>query len=292
MKKINGDKIKGILNRFFYFYQCLVDQRKGINSYIEINNPSLLNNNLETYCKSPSRILCEAFWHSIDYKDLESQLKSKINFFDIGCGSGHHGNLYENLSKSSFESYTGLDIYKHDKFPEKFKHIIDKAESISKHINKKINFVTSQSSLEHIEQDTLVLRDLTKKLVSNKLPFVQIHMLPASRALWLYLWHGYRQYSKKNIANLVNEIKNDYGIEASLIPIGGSNSFWTHLRYITLPVYKGILFRKKNFKWFFNESVNKKIIKSISKEFNCVSKNPIFWALIINSKDIRIKYVN
>ena len=292
MKKINGDKLKGTLNRFLYFYQCLLDQRKGTNSYIQINNPNLLNNNLETYGKSPSRILCEAFWNSIDYKNLELQLKSKINFFDIGCGSGHHGTVSENLSKDSFQSYTGLDIYKHEQFPEKYGHIIDKAENISKYINKNINFVTSQSSLEHIEHDTLVLKDLTKKLNDNNLPFIQIHMLPASSALWLYLWHGYRQYSKKNIANLINEIKKDNDIEASLIPIGGSNSFWTHLRYITLPVYTRILLRKKNFQWSLDKSVNKKIINSISKEFSCVSKNPVFWALIINSKDIKIKYIS
>ena len=223
---------------------------------------------------------------------MELQLKSKINFFDIGCGSGHHGSFYENLLKDSFESYTGLDIYKHEQFPEKFRHIIDKAENISKYINKKINFVTSQSSLEHIEHDNLVLKDLTKKLNDNNLPFIQIHMLPASRALWLYLWHGYRQYSKKNIANLVNEMKNDYDIEASLIPIGGSNSFWTHLRYITLPVYIRILLKKKIFQWSSNKSVNKKIINSISKEFSCVSKNPVFWALIISSKDIKINFIS
>ena len=102
-------------------------------------------------------MLCETFWNSINYENLELQLRSKINFFDIGCGSGHHGELYKNLSKESFDSYTGLDIYKHDQFPSKFTHIVDKAENISQHLNKKINFITSQSSLEHVEKDTLVI---------------------------------------------------------------------------------------------------------------------------------------
>ena len=290
MKKINGDKINGLINKILYFPQCLIDQKCGDNKYIKIDNPTLSTFDIKTYGKTPSRILCEAFWNSIDYENVEIQLGSKLNFFDIGCGSGHHGELYKNLSKQSYESYTGLDTYKHDQFPLKFNHIMDKAENISQYINKKINFVTSQSSLEHIEKDILVIEGLTKKLTKNNEPFIQIHMLPASRALWLYLFHGYRQYSKKNLANITGNLQKKFQVNSSIVPIGGSNSFWTHLKFITLPVFAKILIKDKNFRWYNQKNIEKKIINSISGELNCRSKSPVFWALIISSKNINLKH--
>ena len=290
MKKINGDKIKGFINRILYFYQCLSDQQSGGNKYVKINNPTLSTSDIKTFGKSPSRLLCETFWNSINYENLELQLRSKINFFDIGCGSGHHGELYKNLSKESFDSYTGLDIYKHDQFPSKFTHIVDKAENISQHLNKKINFITSQSSLEHVEKDTLVIEQLTKKLTANYAPFIQIHMLPASKALWLYLWHGYRQYSEKNLANLGNNLQKEFQVNVSIVPLGGSNSFWAHLKLITIPVCARLLIKDKNFKWWNQKNIEKKIINSISEELNCRSKSPVFWTLIISSKNIDLKY--
>ena len=77
----------------------------------------------------------------------------------------------------------------------------------SQYINKKINFVISQSALEHIEKDTFVIEEITKKLSENNTPYIQIHMVPACKCLWLYLWHGYRQYSKKNLSNISNQLK-------------------------------------------------------------------------------------
>ncbi len=290
MKKINGDKIKGILSRIMYFFQCLLDQNKGKSKYIKIENPTLSISNINTFKKTPSRILCEAFWNSIDYENLEIQLKSKINFFDIGCGSGHHGIMYEKLCSNSFGSYTGLDVYKNARFPPKYFHVLDKAENVSNHINKKINFISSQSSLEHIEKDNFVIKQITKKLINNNSPFIQIHMIPAGKALWLYLWHGYRQYSKKNLANLASELKEIFNLNISLIPIGGSSSFWAHLKLITLPIYFGILLKNKNFKWFNQINTEKKLLNSISRELSCNSKSPVFWALIITSKNIKLRH--
>ena len=91
MRKINGDNPGNFLNRLLYFYQCLRDHRKGKNSSSEIYKPTLSISNLNTFSKTPSRLLCDAFWNSIDYKNLRLQLNSNLNFFDIGCGSGIYG---------------------------------------------------------------------------------------------------------------------------------------------------------------------------------------------------------
>jgi len=207
MKQINGDNPGNILNRLLYFFQCINNHKKGSDDSCEISNPYLTILNLDTFDKSPSRLLCDGLWNSIDYGNLKLQLNSDLNFFDIGCGSGRYGKLLKKISNQYFGSYTGLDIYKNDKYPVEFNHICSKAESGSQYINKKINFVISQSALKHIEKDTFVIEEITKKLCKNNTPFIQIHMVPASKCLWLYLWHGYRQYSKKNLSNISNQLK-------------------------------------------------------------------------------------
>ena len=290
MKQINGDNPGSLLDRILYFYQCIRDHKKGSKISCEISNPTLSILNLDTFDKSPSRLLCDGLWNSIDYENLKLQLNSDLNFFDIGCGTGRYGKLLRKFSNQFFESYTGLDIYKNDKFPQEFNHICAKAENASQYIDKKINFVLSQSALEHIEKDTFVIEEITKKLSENNTPYIQIHMVPACKCLWLYLWHGYRQYSIKNLSDLSSQLKNKFNVNTHIIPIGGIASFWTHLKYITLPEYfRKIILREKFFKWCDQKDVEKKIIKSVTKELNCKQVSPLYWALVINSNKINIK---
>ena len=290
MKQINGDNPGNFLNRLLYFYQCLSDHRKGINKSCETYKPTLSIKNLSTLSKTPTRLLCDGFWNSINYESLKLQLNSNLNFFDIGCGSGLYGNFLKKLSGEHFSSYIGLDIYKNDNYPLEFNHIKSKAEDVNQYIEKKTNFVLSQSALEHIEKDNFVIEEITKKLIENNKPFVQIHMVPASKCLWLYLWHGYRQYSKKNLETKLDQLKKKFNIKTSITPIGGNTSFWTHLRYITIPIYfKKFILRDKFFKWYDQKNVEKKIIESVNRELQCDQENPLFWAFVISSNDINIK---
>ncbi len=290
MNKINGDNPGTVLNRFLYFNQCLSDQRKGENYPCDIFKPNLSLSNINTFSKTPSRLLCDAFWNSINYENLKSKLNSNLNFFDIGCGSGSYGKFLKKITGEYFSSYTGLDIYKNHNFPSEFNHINSSANNVNKYIKMNTNFVISQSALEHIENDIHVLDEITNKLIENKKPFVQIHMVPASMCLWLYLWHGYRQYSKKNLSNISNQLKNKFNINLSIVPIGGGNSFWTHLRYITIPVYfKKFILNDKQFKWYNQKIVEEKIIESVKKELDCVKEKPVFWSIVITSKNINIE---
>ncbi len=287
MTQINGDNPGNILNRLLYFFQCIKDHNKGSTELCEIMKPTLSILNLDTFNKTPSRLLSDGFWNSIDYENLRLKLNSDINFFDIGCGSGIYGQLLKKISNQYFGSYTGLDIYKNDKYPSEFEHICDRAKNISKYLTKKINFVMSQSALEHIENDTFVIEEITKKLNENNSPFVQIHIVPASISLWIYLWHGYRQYSLKNLSSISNQLKKKFDVNTYVIPLGGKISFWTHFRHITLPrLFKETILRDKLFRWHNQKNVEKKIIKSVKKELDCNNENPIFWAYIINSRDI------
>jgi len=235
--------------------------------------------------------MCDAFWNSIDYESFEIQFKSRLNFFDIGCGSGRYGNLIKKFSKKSFNSYTGLDLYKNEDFPIYFTHILDRAENSSKYINEETNFVMSQSSLEHIEQDLSVIHQVTDKLIKNKKPFVQIHLIPAARSLWLYLWHGWRQYSKNNLINISKSLNKKFKINTTIVPLCGNSCFWTHLKYITLPtILKKLIHKKKDWQWSDQVIVEEKIYKSVLNDIHCKSESPIFWALIIKTENIEVNY--
>ena len=72
-----------ILNRLLYFFQCINNHKKGSDDSCEISNPYLTILNLDTFDKSPSRLLCDGLWNSIDYGNLKLQLNSDLNFFDI-----------------------------------------------------------------------------------------------------------------------------------------------------------------------------------------------------------------
>ena len=97
MKQINGDNPGNILNKLLYFFQCINNHKKGSNESCEINNATLSILNLDTFDKSPSRLLCDGLLNSMDYGNLKLQLNSDLNFFDIGCGSGKYGKLLRNF---------------------------------------------------------------------------------------------------------------------------------------------------------------------------------------------------
>ena len=288
---INGDNNLSFFDRIYYFIQCVVNHKKGSNFYLKSLSPKLSIKNLETDKLSPSRLLCDAFWNTIDFKFLEKQLHAKLNIIDLGCGKGAYGNFIKKLADKSFDSYTGLDIYKDKKFPSNFKHIKSKAEDAYKFINKDNNFIMSQSALEHIESDFDAIKKITMVLIKKKNPFIQIHMVPASCSLWLYLWHGWRQYSKSNLSFFAEKLIYDFPINVSLVPLGSKNTFWVHFKNITLPYYTDKKIRR--YGWYNQKGVNDKILRSVLLDLNCNrEKMNSFWAFIISSKSIELHFKN
>lgn len=194
---INGDSKNNIIKKILYFPQCLYNLKILSRSKKCINIIEVELVKIESATGSPSRILSNMFWETIDWVALAQQLGPPVKIFDIACGKGHYANKYRKLLGDNFGGYTGIDIYKNKQFPVNYTHILDRAEFSAKYI-KEENLITSQSGLEHIEEDFITLLEITDKLVKNKKPFIQIHLVPASLSLFLYFWHGYRQYSINN----------------------------------------------------------------------------------------------
>ena len=86
------------------------------------------------------------------------------------------------------------------------------------------DLIVSISALEHIADDHLVIDRARSWLRPGGL---QVHIVPGGWALPLYLWHGYRQYSRGAIAKRFNA-------NATIYRLGGIMSFSIHFIVITV----------------------------------------------------------
>lgn len=236
---------------------------------------------------SPARRLSNMFWSTINWQSLSEQLNNDVNILDLGCGRGNYGYRYKKLLGKNFCSYTGVDIYKSNEFPREFSHILSKAENIHTHIREH-NLIVSQSVLEHVENDIEVLTSITSNFSKSGKPYLQIHLIPASASLFLNLWHGWRQYSKKNLGNIIYELSSSNDINTEVIPLGGLRSFITHFWFITIPtLISQIRNSDLNISWDQESSkASSKIKESVLTDHYADGKFPIFWALVISSKNI------
>lgn len=290
MPKINGDTVCSLHNRLRYFIQCIRDHSKGSSHPIKIIAPEL-NGDLSELWLTPTRVLCNAFWRSVDYRFVGSSIGAPLHFLDLGCGAGVYGEIFKRHSGDAFGSYTGLDIYLDPAFPKQYQHILARAEDAVSHLDKDMNLVISQSALEHIEHDLIVVRSLTARFVRQKKSFMQIHLVPGASSLWLYLWHGWRQYSKRRLSQWGFELKNEFDANIAIVPIGGIRCFAVHLICVTLPVYGAILLsyvlpprlvggRSKN------RVVSTTLRRCAVSGSVGSGSSPVFWAFIVSSKNI------
>ena len=171
---------------------------------------------------SPSRALTEAYL----YQHLPGLLPPKhINILDIGCGSGRMAQVLADLGYTG--TYVGLDIRNrfsfkevdglHKEFVQCDVHEFDPKD-------KKFDLILSISALEHIADDASLIDHLPKMLDSDG---IELHFVPAGWALPLYLWHGYRQYTLRDIATKFGEQG------TRVIGLGGLYSFLLHFFVIT-----------------------------------------------------------
>lgn len=289
IKMINGDNVKGIWDRLAYFPQCLIAAIKGSSRGLKVMTLDLETIDDISLGYSPSRQLSNMFWEIIDWDSVRINLEDNLKIFDVACGAGQYGIRYKNLSSRNFSSYTGIDIYKDKDFPEEFSHVLDDAKNSSLYLDGH-NFITSQSGLEHIEEDLHVLREITNSLCNKKTPFIQIHLVPATASLFLYLWHGWRVYSKRNLGSVSKILIDSNDVNTRLIPLGGWLSFITHFRYITIPTQVSKIFRTKNQRnWIHaNSKASNQIKSAVLNDKNVNDRFPLFWAFIITSKEINI----
>lgn len=171
---------------------------------------------------SPGRALTEAFV----LEQLPRMLHARnIRVLEIGCGSG---SLTRLLSEAGFTgTYVGIDV--NDRFDRSdqpgFQRSFVLSDANQFEMDEKFDLVISVSALEHIPTDRGLIRRLSGFVAPGG---VQVHFVPTGWGLPVYLWHGYRQYSRVSLFERFGSHS------TTLFGMGGAASFILHFIFITM----------------------------------------------------------
>jgi hypothetical protein len=251
-----------------------------------------------------SRKFSNLFWREFDWKKLEQELKT-INIFDVGCGAGDiTERLYTEYAENRINSYKGVDVFPYPGrwrvLSKKYKGLrfakIKSEKRILKEIPKKTNLIISQSSLEHVNNDWLVFKQIKEFTQASKHQVVQIHLVPSASCLWLYLFHGVRQYTPRTVSKITRLFSDS---SCQLISFGGDRSFKLQWEAFTKPEiinrfdlsrfgittgeWSGSNFNKIADKPKLINKYNKLAKEAMKKDMKNKGSRAVFYALVIKS---------
>ncbi len=180
----------------------------------------------EVSTESPTRQLLDRVFSRV----LQNTLPKKtIEVFDIGCGRGYVRDVLASYGYSG--SYTGIDIVREEAYSDThraFSSTLIVGDVTTLKTDKNYDLVISMTVLEHVVDDKAAVA-VAHTIV--KPDGVQIHVVPMFPTLFLYFWHGFRQYNKRRLKMLFG-IANE---ATAYYRVGGLASFLTHWCWITLP---------------------------------------------------------
>ena len=290
---LSADKKLSVFKKIFWIFINFLNNNlapKKVNnkkSLIKVKKlniiPSQINWNLlnPRYQMSPSRLVGDLFWSELPWERIKGEI-GEINTFDTGCGRGLYA-LFLNKLINNMNSYVGIDFHKRDNWQKlmnqnSFITLIENSSSnISEFVDKETNLFITQSAIEHFNYDLEYFQQIKKFIDKNKTNIIQIHLFPSPACLWLYLFHGVRQYNFRAIMQIIDIFKstNSY---FRIYPLGGNSSNLFHFLNITIPS----LFKKWNI--VSNDKYTEKLKSSVSRDLQRgISDNPSFYALVIHS---------
>lgn len=220
--EINGDQPLNFKQKIRYLLFNLVRGLAG--PFVFLNMKSWRRQKIEPGLDSPARKYIDGF---LAGNISRLRLPQEAKILDIGCGSGYVRKIFYDSGYKL--DYTGLDIKKDDNF-EKLSRYSARSRFICSRIEdfiteEKYDLILSVSALEHVENDQLAI---SKGFEFLKVGGVQVHIIPAFSSLFLYLWHGFRQYNPRRIKKLFQ------GVSIKIYKLGGFFSFLLHLSVITI----------------------------------------------------------
>lgn len=221
MKELSGD-IQ--LKRHQQIWYLISNFFRGIYGYRTFLKTCFWYKKLENInSNSPGRQYLDAFLEDQITKLLE---KKEIKVLDIGCGTGY---MREVLEKIGFRGkYIGVDVVKENKFSEisnNFEIIFIQSAIEDFEFDGEFDLVISNTAFEHIPDDKKVAKQSYRYAGENG---VQLHVMPSFFSLFVYLLHGFRQYTPNRIKRLFEE-------RVVIYRLGGFASFIVAFFMMTIP---------------------------------------------------------
>jgi SAM-dependent methyltransferase len=224
--------------------------------------------------RSPGRRVCDIFWSTIPVELIIEKLVN-VNILEVGCGKGVYASFINRIFKDKINSYTGIDINKFQEWEsfdkKKFYFFKGDANDFSSYLDGK-NLIITQSALEHFPNDLQYFKQLEKFVSSTNKPIIQIHMVPSHTGLWLYLLHGFRQYTVFRLSR-ITKLFSDNSTIKKLFFLGGRNCNRVHFKYFTsslLGAYRGM------------ENYNTEFCRAYMKDYSSHKlSNASFYCLVL-----------
>jgi SAM-dependent methyltransferase len=276
---INGDKKLNPLQLFYWF--CFNAIRNIFHSNIDdslvIKRPKF--SNIVKFIdvssdRSPCRRVSDMFWKSLPIDAIYKEL-GMLNVFEVGCGKGNYGLFLSEILGKHFEHYTGIDICKSQEWENfdknSFSFIEGNADNFRSEINNS-NLIITQSALEHFPNDEQYFDQVLDYASNNNRPIIQIHLMPSSACLKLYLLHGYRQYTPFWISKISKKFR--FNSKKILYSLGGINVNRVHYKYWTK---KGI--SSDSVSQLYNESFKNSLLNDGNSQLSV--KDTSFYCLVI-----------
>lgn len=237
-RNFSGDKKLNLIEKIIWFLISFINIKFNSNISIRIYlkkffiNKELINKKDFFKTKSPIRLVCNTFWQSINWKEINQNLKNDLRILEVGCGTGRYFEFLKKISKSTKFNYTGIDI-KNSNFKKKKNKLfyLDNANNVDLYLEK-VNFLFTQSAIEHFENDLIFFKKISKYLNKKSKKFIQVHLFPSESCLYTYLFHGYRHYNYKMISKLTESFGDNHNFY--LFHIGSKHTNKFTFQQITL----------------------------------------------------------
>lgn len=234
---LTGDTKLSFFGKIIYFIYVFIEKflldlyplkKKKYTSKIDFDKIKLFHGANDLFDFSPQRILANS---------LIIDLTEKINFsymLDLGCGTGVYKNYFNNIGKNF--SYLGIDIKGQKNNNEILEYDLGPSFPNLENIKDKVDFIFSQSALEHIRYDLEVICWSIEKFPNAK----HLHIIPAPMSAICYNLHGFRRYSNYTLKKLTDCFPSNVEIYS----IGNSTTRKLYMSYFKNKFKKNHKFEK------------------------------------------------
>ncbi|MGH0032250.1 MAG: hypothetical protein ACQGVC_20860 [Myxococcota bacterium] len=232
---------------------------------------------------TPTRRLSDLFWLKLPWSDIERELGT-IQVFDTGCGDGRYATKLDDYSGGRIAGYTGIDARRRADWNElgsrdaRFSFLEVASTDIAPLIPPQANLLITQSAIEHFDEDLGFFETLRDHAAKAAGPVLQAHLLPSRACLWLYLFHGVRQYTPRGLSP-ITRLFTDFS-DCRLFALGGRHCNALHWSTLTRPsLGRG----GDDLEALMNDDYERALRAAVEADLRDASE-PSFYALVIHSK--------